>query len=245
MAIRANASDEQDPPATRLSQIPVVLYDQTVGVLGMFAVGAFLAHFITFDWHGAVAHWFDVWNASVRPATKTILDATVVPIWQRIFGWNLVLPLVARDYVSAGMVLLLSTLRLKSGRRSIALPFRWIGEDIKSFSGLLFALAMMPVFVAYTILCVLLAIAVWPLITVWLALSVLVPPLRLRNRRGLTKAINRRMPESARLSDAEIDKLSRAAHWRGWSTDIQILLPYIYLLAAMAYSNISAHGFHF
>jgi hypothetical protein len=88
-----------------------VIYQQVAGVLGAFALAAFLGHFVHLDWRGALADLIGLWGQYVRPVVKLFFEITVVAFVKWAFNWRIEVPLLVRDYFSVGAVLLLSTLR--------------------------------------------------------------------------------------------------------------------------------------
>lgn len=90
-----------------------IIYQQILAIIGAFALVAFLGHFISFDWRGAVADLVGVWTDYVRPTVKWVMDATIVALVRRAFGWNVEIPPVATDYFGVGAVTWLAAIRSK------------------------------------------------------------------------------------------------------------------------------------
>ncbi len=106
-----------------------IIYQHVAGVLGAFALIAFLGHFVHLDWRGALVVLVGVWDTVVRPAVKGIFDATIVAFLKWAFDWHLDVPLIARDYLSVGLLVFLSELRSTfvpggQGPRSVKIVFR-------------------------------------------------------------------------------------------------------------------------
>ncbi len=85
-----------------------VIYQQVAGVLGAFALIAFLSHFWDIGWRGVLADLVGVWGQYVRPIIKTFFDVTIVAFLKWVFDWRIEVPLAVVDYFSVGFVMFLS-----------------------------------------------------------------------------------------------------------------------------------------
>ncbi len=75
----ADESRQEAADTLRGIGLGYVVYQQVAGVLGAFALIAFLRHYLEIDWRGALLDLISVWDAYVRPAVKVILDSTIRP----------------------------------------------------------------------------------------------------------------------------------------------------------------------
>jgi hypothetical protein len=105
-----------------LVSIPYLTYQQTASVFGGVAILFFLTHFFGFEWHGFLVVVAGVWNETMRPFMKWVLDNSVTPILKWVFGWSFYVPLVARDYVSVGFILFLSIVRARADMIYVYVP---------------------------------------------------------------------------------------------------------------------------
>src|ERR1700730_2412815 len=91
------------------------VYQQVAAVLAAFSLAALLGHFLDIGWRGILESLVGYWDAYVRPAVKWLSGVLIERPLTWAFGWHFEMPLLARDYLSAGFVLTLSLLRqLKS-----------------------------------------------------------------------------------------------------------------------------------
>ena len=103
---------------SRLISLGTGAYQHVAGVLGAFALAAFGSQVFSLDWRGILADVVGVWDEYVRPVAKLLADMIVWPV-ERLFGWNIDVPVIVRDYFSVGLVLFLSFMRAtnKPGER--------------------------------------------------------------------------------------------------------------------------------
>lgn len=92
-----------------------VVYQQIAGVIGAFALIAFLGHFVHIDWRGALGDLVGLWDQHVRPAVKLVFDVLIVWPLQRWLDLNIEIPLIVRDYFAVGLVQALSFERVAIG----------------------------------------------------------------------------------------------------------------------------------
>lgn len=93
------------------TRVVYILYQQVAGVIGAFSLSALLSHFVTIDWRGILHVLATAWDAYVRPTVSFVLNNTVVALLEVIFRVHLKIPLIVRDYLSVGFVLVISSLR--------------------------------------------------------------------------------------------------------------------------------------
>lgn len=91
----------------------IAVYGQIAGIIGALTIATFLGHFIAFDWRGALAQITGVWDSAVRPTVKVILDAVVIYPCAWLFRWHIAIQIVLRDYISVGIVLFFSGMRIE------------------------------------------------------------------------------------------------------------------------------------
>jgi hypothetical protein len=106
----------------RLIVLGVGAYHHVAGVLGALALAAFASQVFSLDWRGILASAIGVWDEYVRPVARWLADVIVWPV-ERLFGWNIDVPVTVRDYFSVGLVLFLSFMRAtnKPGERLLVL----------------------------------------------------------------------------------------------------------------------------
>lgn len=95
-----------------LTGFPLLVYQQVAGMIGAFALAALVSHVAEIDWRGALAAAIDVWDTYVRTAVKGALDLIIVMPLAWLFEWRIDIPLLVRDYVSVGLMLFLSSVRV-------------------------------------------------------------------------------------------------------------------------------------
>jgi hypothetical protein len=140
----------------RLSEVRVfrfgyLAYQQVAGVLGAFAFAALVGHFVHLHWQGIVAELIGSWNAYVRPAVSFAFDVTIVAAVKLLLHRTVEIPLILRDYLSVGFILLLSTLRSLRliPRDTIARMAPWVRTPFMffGFRGNSFLLSLCTVFI--------------------------------------------------------------------------------------------------
>ena len=89
-------------------------YQQIAGVLGAFAILAIAGNFVHIDWCGVIGTSVAVWNDYVRPAMSFLLDITIVAVVKALFGLQMRIPEVLRDYLTMGVINYFSDLRALS-----------------------------------------------------------------------------------------------------------------------------------
>jgi uncharacterized membrane protein YiaA len=87
-------------------------YLQISAVISVFALAAFLGHFVPLNWHGVLRDMVGVWNETVRPAVNFLLTITIVSLLRWALNWHITIPLMVRDYVAVGIALYLSIIRV-------------------------------------------------------------------------------------------------------------------------------------
>jgi hypothetical protein len=116
-------SDSHSPSDPKRGyRLAFFVYQNITGLLGALSIAAFLGHFIEFDWRGMLAQLFGVWDSSVRPTVKLLFDATIIAACAKLFKWHIAIPLMLRDYISAGVVLTLSGVRAERRPLSHIIP---------------------------------------------------------------------------------------------------------------------------
>jgi hypothetical protein len=106
------ADDQENPTVLGWGYI---IYQQIAGVVGAFALIAFLAHFVHVDWRGALADLVSAWNSSVRPAISLTLEILIAWPLEWLFNFHLPIPLSVRDYCAVGAVVFASNFRTAVG----------------------------------------------------------------------------------------------------------------------------------
>ncbi|MGD0192886.1 MAG: hypothetical protein ABSD74_19285 [Rhizomicrobium sp.] len=228
---------------TRVYYIVRTAFRHVGGVFGAFALAAFFAHFINLDWHGALGQFFGAWNAVVRPVTKHLLDLTVVPVWLWLFGWQPHIPLIVRDYLSTGVVLLLSIFRLSDvwGEFLGYFEFPLVGKSI--LFKILFISPWCLFWILVHVLIVVLVVFFWPFMTLRTVAKIIFPSIGEQDKISLLKLLRDKFQPDVEITDDEIAEII-ASHRRDrqWN-DVQSLLPFLYLLAAEIYNIAVGHGF--
>lgn len=110
-----------------------VIYQQIASVVGAFALIVFFGHFVDFDWQGGIKILLDVWNEHVRPATKLVLDWTVVWFLRWAFDWHVEIPLIVRDYLAVGLTVFLSCIRVNLWHRARTKGHSPSGDDLDDY----------------------------------------------------------------------------------------------------------------
>lgn len=98
-------------PRERGVSLGYVFYTQVAGVLGAFSLAGFAGHHFAMGWRGILLTAVGAWDSYIRPATNWFLDATVVALFNTLFHFRIDIPLLARDYLSVGLILCLSWVR--------------------------------------------------------------------------------------------------------------------------------------
>lgn len=89
-----------------------IIYQQIAGVIGAFALVAFLGNFVQVDWRGALRELVEAWDLYVRPAVALVFNLTVSAAVKALLKIEFEVPLVVRDYFSVGFVLIFSHVRM-------------------------------------------------------------------------------------------------------------------------------------
>jgi hypothetical protein len=87
------------------------LYQQVAAALAAFSLAAFVGSLLHVGWRGFLTDLIRYWDQYVRPVVKWLTHALVsVPLgW---LGWRVEVPESVRDYISVGIILTLSLLRV-------------------------------------------------------------------------------------------------------------------------------------
>jgi hypothetical protein len=88
-------------------------YSQIVAVFGALTIATFVGHFVSLDWKGALAQITGVWDTIVRPLTVLSLNAVFLNPCKWLFGIDITIPVIWRDYIEVGIVLAISGLRVE------------------------------------------------------------------------------------------------------------------------------------
>jgi hypothetical protein len=105
--------EEPQPNPRKLSYMArfgLDVYRQVGAVFAAFGIVALLGHWWHIGWRGWLQSVVQIWGLTVRPAMQWIFHVLItVPLgW---LGVHFELPLWARDYLSIGLIVLLSTVR--------------------------------------------------------------------------------------------------------------------------------------
>lgn len=108
-----------------------VVYQQILAVFGAFALAALISHLIDLEWRSFLGTLVGYWDEYVRPTVKWVLDTLIVAPLRWAFDWRVEFPLLARDYLSVGIVTALSLVRSTyrtspKGRRDVIVLFKLV-----------------------------------------------------------------------------------------------------------------------
>ncbi|GHJ47437.1 hypothetical protein Cs7R123_47790 [Catellatospora sp. TT07R-123] len=111
MCLAAPAEQHAPQPKTRIvARFGWSLYQQVTAVFATIGLAALADHWWHIGWRGVLGDLVGFWSQTVRPAVAAVFHILVtVPL-----GWMHVhfeVPLAARDYMSVGLMLLLSAIR--------------------------------------------------------------------------------------------------------------------------------------
>lgn len=95
-------------------------------MLAALSFAFFIARHFDFKWRGILAELVDLWGAVVRPLTKQVVDYAFVIPFEWAFHIRVEVPLIVRDYLSVGIILLLSVLRARVRLTGVDKGTGWI-----------------------------------------------------------------------------------------------------------------------
>ena len=86
------------------------VYQHVASVLAIIGLAAVLNHVFHIEWRSVLGTVVGYWDEIVRPVAKVLLDhLIVVPLgW---VGWHIELPVLLRDYLTIGLILMVSFVR--------------------------------------------------------------------------------------------------------------------------------------
>jgi hypothetical protein len=103
---------KEDGPSERTGVVAFgwAAYRQVAAILGAFALAAFIGNYVELDWRSFLGTLFGLWEETVRPAVKWVLDLLIsTPLsW---LGLHVEVPVLVRDYLSVTAILALSVIR--------------------------------------------------------------------------------------------------------------------------------------
>lgn len=99
------------------------IYQQVAAVLGSFAFLVFLGNFVDIDWRSLLHELVEAWHDYVRPTVRWVVHIIVeVPLsW---FGVQVEVPVLVRDYLAVGFVLIFSVVRVSVAGEGWSAAFR-------------------------------------------------------------------------------------------------------------------------
>ena len=128
---------QDEPSRRRPGNLFWGAYSQVSAVLGALSMLVFLSEAFGLGIKGVLAKLVSVWSAVVRPGVKWLTDVVVFPFgW--LFHWNIEVPLWLRDYLSVGLILVLSSIRARVAYKNSPIPERAKGLSLGYMLGALF-----------------------------------------------------------------------------------------------------------
>jgi hypothetical protein len=88
------------------------LYQHVAAVLAAFGLAAIVDELFSIGWRGFVGTLIGYWGEYVRPPVKWALSMAVSRPLEWIFGWHIEIPVLVIDYLSIGLICVLSTARM-------------------------------------------------------------------------------------------------------------------------------------
>jgi hypothetical protein len=82
-------------------------YRHVAAVLGAFSMLVFFGELLDLGWRGILARLVGVWSEYVRPSVEWIFQCLTWPV-EWAFDWNIDVPLLVRDYVAVGLLVISS-----------------------------------------------------------------------------------------------------------------------------------------
>jgi len=139
-------------------------------VLGAFALIPVLQYVVELDWRTPLADLIAIWDTTMRPTVKWLFDNTLVR-FIGFFGLRIEVPLIVRDYLTAGFILLFSSLRVTLGKDQRNQRFSQLSQLYKANASDRTVIVVTGILVAIIVpaVCVLFwpLVVVNPLISVW------------------------------------------------------------------------------
>jgi hypothetical protein len=86
-------------------------YHQVASVLGAFALAAMISHIFDLGWHAFLDTLMGYWDDYARKFMEEFFHVLLTVPLDWAFSWHVELPWWARDYVTVGAILSLSTVR--------------------------------------------------------------------------------------------------------------------------------------